>query len=59
MATTQNILVRSVSRDPDLALRDIGQCVAIERALGWESEAVPSRVLMPRSPVRNQILMEE
>jgi predicted GNAT superfamily acetyltransferase len=44
MATTQNILVRSVSRDPELALRDIGQCVTIERAVGWGSEAVPSHV---------------
>lgn len=45
MATTQSILIRSVSEDPEQALRDIGQCVSIQRAVGWESEAVPSHVL--------------
>jgi hypothetical protein len=49
MATTQNMLIRSVSRGPEQALRDIGQCVMIQQAVGWGNEAVPSMVLVPRS----------
>jgi predicted GNAT superfamily acetyltransferase len=44
MATTQNILVRSLSRDPEQALREMHRCVTIQRAVGWGSEAVPSHV---------------
>jgi hypothetical protein len=42
MADTENILVRSLSRDPEQALREMDRCVTIQRAVGWGSEAVPS-----------------
>ena len=44
MADDKNILVRPLSKDPERALHGIDQCIAIQRAVGWGAETVPSHV---------------
>ncbi len=44
MADDKNILVRPLSRDQERVLHEIDQCIAIQRAVGWGAETVPSHV---------------
>ena len=45
MAVIERLVVRSLSDDPEKALKESEQCVRIQKEVGWGSEAVSSHIL--------------